>query len=504
MAYPTYAVDATPYCGCLYANGYIWAASEAAGPGTLRKINKTTGATLQTITLGGNAPRNMCLDASGNIWLSLYGSNSVCKVQMSDGAVLGTYSCGANTGPIGICYHAATDTIWTANWLLATVSKITASTGALINQYSSNGVNPNGITSLGAWIFVANYQGSWVRIVAATGAWDLNQTSGGLTLSGITTDGTYLWCVCYTQGEIHKRTTSFAAVGVPVLTYANQSLLGWITAGSDGYIYVAGRGNSNAGSVWKIDQATGLRVAAYFTGALACEGPAFDGNNVWVTNSNNSTVMKIPTSGSATPNLTSVTPNNTGAGLLLAFDSDITATAPSFGPASGQLTATTATLPTTSSLQLGLTVAPPNLTEVAPNATGLLAVFSYPVTVTAPPILDAPYNGLIATGATNPLTDRVQFALTVPVAGATATTLLLSAVAYNLRIDLTFNKNVALTTIGYMPSSYVITTTTPGAVIPTVTSISLLNAVVTIHTTEQTTGAIYTVTISPGSIIATG
>jgi len=149
-------------------------------------------------------------------------------------------------------------------------------------------------------------------------------------------------------------------------------------------------------------------------------------------------------------------------------------------------------------------VTPPNLTEIAPNATGLLAVFSQPVTVTAPPILDPPYNGLIATGATTPLTDRIQFALTVPIAGATATTLLLSAIAYNLRIDLTFNKNVALTTIGYMPSSYVITTTTPGAVIPTVTSISLLNAVVTIHTTEQTTGAVYTVTISPGSIIATG
>jgi len=204
----------------------------------------------------------------------------------------------------------------------------------------------------------------------------------------------------------------------------------------------------------------------------------------------------------APPTITALTPNATG--MLLAFDYNVSPGSPTLGPPYGSLSVTGATGPTATSLQLGLTVAPPNLTEVAPNATGLLAVFSHPVTVTAPPILDAPYNGLIATGATNPLTDRIQFALTVPVAGATATTLLLSAIAYNLRIDLTFNKNVALTTIGLIPSSYVITTTTPGAVIPEITSITANNAVVTIHTTEQTTGAIYTVAISPGSIIATG
>jgi hypothetical protein len=212
-------------------------------------------------------------------------------------------------------------------------------------------------------------------------------------------------------------------------------------------------------------------------------------------------VLTIPITANQKPNLLSVTPNTAGAGLLLAFDSDITATAPTFGAASGKLTANTATLPTTSSIQLGLTVAPPLLNEMAPNATGLLAVFDAPVGV-GTVILDPPYNGLIATGATRPLADRIQFALTVPVAGATATTLLLSSVAANLSIVLTFNKNVALSTVGQLLTSYSISTSTPGAVVPVITGVTVSNAIVTIHTTEQTNGASYTVNISPGSIYA--
>jgi hypothetical protein len=141
------------------------------------------------------------------------------------------------------------------------------------------------------------------------------------------------------------------------------------------------------------------------------------------------------------------------------------------------------------------------LLDITPNAAGLLLTFDGP-TAPGTPTFGVPYNGLIVTSATGPTANSIQIGLTVPVPGATATTILLSSVASDLRIDLTFNKNVALTTVGYMPSSYVITTTTPGAVIPVVTSISLLNHVVTIHTTEQTSGAAYTVTISPGSIIA--
>jgi hypothetical protein len=214
-------------------------------------------------------------------------------------------------------------------------------------------------------------------------------------------------------------------------------------------------------------------------------------------------VLTIPVAANQKPNLVSVTPNNAGAGVLLAFDSDITATAPSFGAASGKLSALTATLPTTSSLQLGLSVAPPILTEVAPNATGLLAVFDVPMAVSGSLILDPPYNGLIATGATVPLADRIQYALTVPQAGATATTLLLSCVATSLAIVLTFNKDVALTASGSSLSAYTISTSTPGAVVPTITSVTVLGAVVTLHTTEQTNGATYVVDIAPGSIIAT-
>jgi len=75
---------------------------------------------------------------------------------------------------------------------------------------------------------------------------------------------------------------------------------------------------------------------------------------------------------------------------------------------------------------------------------------------------------------------------------------LLSAVASNGQIALTFDANVSLSLIGQDPASYTITTATPGAVIPTITSITAVGPVVTIHTSEQTTGASYTVTVRPG------
>jgi hypothetical protein len=212
-------------------------------------------------------------------------------------------------------------------------------------------------------------------------------------------------------------------------------------------------------------------------------------------------ILTVPVTANQKPNLVSVTPNTAGAGLLLAFDSDITATAPSFGPASGKLTANTATLPTTSSIQLGFTVAPPIVTNVNPNATGLLAIFDAPV-LPGTPTYGTPYNGLIATSISLPSAQQIQYHLTVPVAGATASTLLLSSVAANNAIVLTFNKNVALSSIGQMPASYSISTSTPGAVVPTITSVTVSNAIVTIHTSEQTNGANYTVTVSPGSIYA--
>jgi hypothetical protein len=80
--------------------------------------------------------------------------------------------------------------------------------------------------------------------------------------------------------------------------------------------------------------------------------------------------------------------------------------------------------------------------------------------------------------------------------------ILTNAIASDKAIALTFNVNVGLSTIGKMVGSYVITTPTVGAVTPTVTSITAAGTIVTIHTTEQTTGATYHIDVSPGSIYA--
>src|SRR6202162_2475514 len=52
----------------------------------------------------GNEPRGVCFDGA-NIWVANYGSNTVTKLQASDGSVLGTYNVGSE--PASVAFDGA-------------------------------------------------------------------------------------------------------------------------------------------------------------------------------------------------------------------------------------------------------------------------------------------------------------------------------------------------------------------------------------------------------------
>jgi hypothetical protein len=141
-----------------------------------------------------------------------------------------------------------------------------------------------------------------------------------------------------------------------------------------------------------------------------------------------------------------------------------------------------------------------NLIAIAPGTGPHLSLtFNNPVGITGPTIGSAVDN-LGVSGATQVSPTEIDLVCNIAILSTT----LVSAIAYSGRIVLTFNKAVALSTPGQQPSSYTITTTTPGAVVPTVNAITVVSNQVTLYTTEQTTGASYSVVVSPGSIYAVG
>jgi hypothetical protein len=138
----------------------------------------------------------------------------------------------------------------------------------------------------------------------------------------------------------------------------------------------------------------------------------------------------------------------------------------------------------------------PTCLTVQSLASGLVATFNGAVNAGAPGILATDPGAPVPTSIINPLSTSIKVNWTLASSGIT----LVSATGVNRAINLLFAANVFVTSAGLNPDNYSISTATPGAVVPTILSISYLNATVTVHTTDQTIGASYTLHMPPGAI----
>jgi hypothetical protein len=85
------------------------------------------------------------------MWVTTW-NNVVTKVQVSDGAALGTFAVGST--PQSVAFDGAN--IWVANYGSNTVIKLRASDGALLGTFWAGGSYPNGIAFDGIHIWISN------------------------------------------------------------------------------------------------------------------------------------------------------------------------------------------------------------------------------------------------------------------------------------------------------------------------------------------------------------
>jgi DNA-binding beta-propeller fold protein YncE len=102
-----------------------------------------------TFSVGPN-PAGMVFDGTA-LWVGNEGSNTVTKLQPSDGKVLGTFEVG--NGPFALAYDGAN--IWTDNFTDNTATKLQASTGTVLGTFPV-GNRPAGIAFDGTNIWVPN------------------------------------------------------------------------------------------------------------------------------------------------------------------------------------------------------------------------------------------------------------------------------------------------------------------------------------------------------------
>ena len=231
-----------------------------------------------TLAMGSN-PAAVCFDGA-SIWVANRSSNNVTKLNASTGAVLGTYAVGSN--PIAVCFDGAS--IWVANYGSNNVTKLNASTGAVLGTYAV-GSFPYAVCFDGASIWVANHSSDSVtKLNASTGA-VLGTFSAGSAPIGICFDGANIWVSNHTSATVTKLNASTGAV------------LGTFAVGSfptgvcfDGiHIWVA---NNDSDTVTKLNASTGAVLSTFPAG----DGPSaicFDGASIWVANYGSNNVSKL-------------------------------------------------------------------------------------------------------------------------------------------------------------------------------------------------------------------
>jgi hypothetical protein len=191
----------------------------------------------------GNEPYGVAFDGA-NIWVvNNAGLGTVTKLLASTGAVVGTY--GAGSEPWALAFDGAN--IWVTNNHSSnsdTVTKLLASTGAVVGTYSVGG-GPEGVAFDGANIWVTNsWDNTVTKLLASTGAVVGTYSVGGGP-GGIAFDGANVWVT-----------------------------------------------NLSSNNVTKLLASTGAVLGTFNVGAGPA-GVAFDGANIWVANEVANTVSKL-------------------------------------------------------------------------------------------------------------------------------------------------------------------------------------------------------------------
>jgi YVTN family beta-propeller protein len=183
--------------------------------------------------------------------------------------------------------------VWVANAGGNTVTELNASTGAFVGTIAV-GSEPIGVSSDGTDVWVANYGGNSVtELNASTGA-VVGTITVGSEPYGVSSDGTHVWVANSGGNSVTELNASTGAV-VGTITVGSQP----IGVSSDGtHVWVT---NAGGNTVTELNASTGAVVGTIAVGSEPF-GVSSDGTHVWVANAGGNTVTELDASTGAVVN----------------------------------------------------------------------------------------------------------------------------------------------------------------------------------------------------------
>jgi streptogramin lyase len=179
--------------GIEYDGSHLWVCNYSSD--SITKVDPTDGSVVTTISLAATAAPRFPTYAGGYLWVPGYGLHEVYKINVSTNAVVATIT-GVTTNP---CYTASDGTyLWVTCAGSANVRKINMTTNALSANVAV-GNTPTGIRYFASHIWVANYTSSTISKIDPGTDTVVTTLSGG-NLSGcqdVEYDGTYLYVANY-------------------------------------------------------------------------------------------------------------------------------------------------------------------------------------------------------------------------------------------------------------------------------------------------------------------
>jgi DNA-binding beta-propeller fold protein YncE len=260
---------------------------------------------------GFNGPDAIAVDGT-HVWVANANDNSVTKLRASTGALVKILS--ASSYGFGVPDAIAADGthVWVANQTGNSVTELNASTGALVKVLSDSSYGfdrPDAIAAEGTHVWVANGTGNSVS--------ELSQSTGALVrvLSGssygfdwpdaIAVDGTHVW-VANREGRsvVELNASTGALIKLLYPSFGNRTLDAIAADGT--HVWVANArvalpcsGTCQSGNVdlvTEFSQSTGAPLNVLSSSSYGFEGPdavAADGTHVWVANGNGNSVTEL-------------------------------------------------------------------------------------------------------------------------------------------------------------------------------------------------------------------
>lgn len=182
----TFAVGTGPF-GVAFDGANIWVANRNSN--NVTKLRASDGAVQGTFA-AGSFPSGLAFDGA-NIWATNASNpGNVTKLRSSDGALQGTFAVGIN--PFGVAFDGAN--IWVVNTSSNTVTKLQASDGACVGTCTFDvGITPFAVAFDGANMWVGNSNNTVTKLRASDGA--LQGTFPAGSSQGIVFDGANIWVV---------------------------------------------------------------------------------------------------------------------------------------------------------------------------------------------------------------------------------------------------------------------------------------------------------------------